>query len=231
MSGAATGPSAAIDHLVLACATLESGIAWAERALGVRPTVGGRHPQWGTHNALLSLGEGCYLELLAPDPAAPQPRAGVGPFGLDSVFPGGAPGAAGAPHPEPRLTAWMVRVAPVGLEAACDAMRAAGVECGAIREGSRTRPDGTELRWRLAVPDRPLLGGAAPWPIEWSGAEHPSRTAPAGCRLSWLEVMHPDPARVRAALGAAGLPQVRVKQAREPGIAAGVACPRGVVVV
>ena len=225
MSGGATRPSAAIDHLVLACGTLESGIAWAERTLGVRPAIGGRHPQWGTHNALLSLGEGCYLELLAPDPAAPEPRAGVGPFGL------GAFGAAGALDAAPRLTAWMVRVAPGGLEAACSAMRAAGVECGATREGSRTRPDGTELRWRLAVPDRPLLGGAAPWLIEWSGAEHPSRAAPSGCRLSWLEVLHPDPVRVRAALGAAGVPQVRVKQAREPGIAAGIACPRGVVVV
>lgn len=228
MSGGATRPSAAIDHLVLACATLESGIAWAERTLGVRPEIGGRHPQWGTHNALLSLGEGCYLELLAPDPAAPEPRAGVGPFGLDVVCAGDAPGA---PYATPRLSAWMVRVPLGGLEAACDAMCAAGVECGAIREGARTRPDGSELRWRLTVPPQPLLGGAAPWPIEWSGAEHPSRSAPAGCRLSWLEVMHPDPARVRAALGAAGLPQVRVKQAREPGIAAGVACPRGVVVI
>ena len=221
---ARTGPAAAtaVDHLVLACATLDAGIAWAERTLGVRPAIGGRHPQWGTHNALLSLGEGCYLELLAPDPAAPEPRAGVRPFGLDAAM---APGA------EPRITAWMARVAPGTLDAACAAMRAAGVECGEVRDGSRTRPDGTELRWRLAVPAQPLLGGAAPWLIEWAGAEHPSRTAPAGCRLSWLEVMHPEPARVRAALEACGMQQVRVKAASRAGVAAGVACPRGVVVV
>lgn len=225
MSGGSTRPSAAIDHLVLACATLESGIAWAERTLGVRPAVGGRHPQWGTHNALLSLGEGCYLELLAPDPAAPEPRAGVGPFGLGAVC------AAGAQHAGPRLTAWMVRVPPGGLEAACHAMRAAGVDCGAIRDGARLRPDGSELRWRLTVPPEPLLGCAAPWLIEWSGAEHPSRAAPVGCRLSWLEVTHPEPARVRSALEAIGMPQVRAKQSRASGIAAGVACPRGVVVV
>ena len=228
MSGGATRPSAAIDHLVLACATLESGIAWAERALGVRPAIGGRHPQWGTHNALLSLGEGCYLELLAQDPAAPEPRAGVVPFGLDVMCAADAPGA---PNATPRLTAWMVRVAPGGLGNACDAMRAAGVDCGTTRDGTRTRPDGAELRWRLTVPPQPLLGGAAPWLIEWSGAEHPSRTAPVGCRLSWLEVMHPEPTRVRRALDAIGMPQVRVKQARAAGIAAGVACPRGVVVI
>ncbi len=229
MSGGATRPSAAIDHLVLACATLESGIAWAERTLGVRPAIGGRHAQWGTHNALLSLGEGCYLELLAPDPAAPEPRAGVVPFGLGAV--GVWDVAAGVTEAAPRLTAWMVRVPMGGLESACDAMRASGVDCGAIREGARTRPDGSELRWRLTVPPQPLLGGAAPWLIEWSGAEHPSRTAPVGCRLSWLEVMHPEPTRVRTALDAIGMPQVRVKQARAAGIAAGVACPRGVVVI
>ncbi|MFO0004298.1 MAG: VOC family protein, partial [bacterium] len=54
--------SDAVDHLVLGAATLEEGIAWAERMLGATPQPGGRHPQWGTHNALLSLGHGAYLE-------------------------------------------------------------------------------------------------------------------------------------------------------------------------
>ena len=221
---ARTGPAAAtaIDHLVLACATLDAGIAWAERALGVRPAIGGRHPQWGTHNALLSLGDGCYLELLAPDPAAPEPRAGVRPFGLDAAM---APGA------EPRITAWMARVAPGTLDAACAAMRAAGVECGEVREGSRTRPDGTELRWRLAVPERPLLGGAVPWLIEWAGAEHPSRAAPVGCRLAWMEVGHPEPGQVRAALEACGVGRVRVKATGMAWVAAGITCPLGIFVI
>ena len=45
--------SDAVDHLVLGAATLEAGIAWAESTLGATPQRGGRHPQWGTHNALL----------------------------------------------------------------------------------------------------------------------------------------------------------------------------------
>ena len=213
-----------VDHVVLAARTLEEGAAWAERTLGARPAFGGRHPQWGTHNAILSLGEGCYLELLAPDPDAPGPRAGVQAFGMERVLAGDG---------TPRPVAWMARVPAGGgaLEAACGALRAAGVECGEIRDGARLRPDGTELRWRLAVPPRPVLGGAVPWPIAWDAAEHPSRAAPAGGRLSWLEVAHPEPARVRAALDAVGCTQVRVKHGPEPAIAAGVACGRGVVVV
>ena len=62
--------SDAVDHLVLGAPTLEAGIAWAEATLGVVPQRGGRHPQWGTHNALVSLGHGAYLEILARDPAA-----------------------------------------------------------------------------------------------------------------------------------------------------------------
>ena len=60
-----------LDHLVFTCADLDAGIAWAERTFGVRPVRGGAHPQWGTHNALMSLGRERYLEILAPNPDAP----------------------------------------------------------------------------------------------------------------------------------------------------------------
>ena len=82
-----------IDHLLYASASLEQGMDEIESLLGVRPVRGGRHPQYGTHNALLSLGTGTYLEVIARDPDLATPRRG---FWVDVV-----PGA------KSRLMTWV----------------------------------------------------------------------------------------------------------------------------
>src|SRR5210317_1322238 len=61
-----------IDHLVYAVPDLEQAIIWFEEKSGVRPIAGGRHPTKGTKNALVNLGNQCYLELITADESNPS---------------------------------------------------------------------------------------------------------------------------------------------------------------
>src|SRR5437764_15357965 len=65
--------TAGIDHVMIGAASLDEGIRAFERATGVSPARGGKHPTRGTENALVSLGNGTYLEIIAPQAAA-QPN-------------------------------------------------------------------------------------------------------------------------------------------------------------
>jgi glyoxalase-like protein len=199
-----------IDHLVYLAPDLASGVADLERSLGVRAVEGGRHPAWATRNALLGLGEGVYLEILAPDPERePAPR----PWALD---PGRAAGLGSWAARTPDLDAWV------------HAGRERGLELGRVEEGSRRRADGVVLRWRIAVPARPALDGLMPFLLDWGDTPHPSRDAPRGCALERLSAEHPEPERVAATLAALGV-ALPVESGRAPALIATLRSPRGEV--
>lgn len=214
-----------VDHLVYAAPELEKGIDRAERLLGVRAAPGGRHPAWGTRNALLALGEAAYLEIIAPDPELPAPD-GPRPFRVDEVE-------------EPRLVTWAAkaeeperaaaRLAAADLEVAGGAGKGSeSVHLGPVAEGSRRRPDGSELSWRLTDPAAARAGGVVPFLIRWGDAPHPAADAPAGCALRELCAHHPDPDRVREALVLLEL-DLPVEPGPEPSLLARIAAPRGAV--
>ncbi|MFT7146990.1 MAG: hypothetical protein ACJASZ_001872, partial [Yoonia sp.] len=46
-----------LDHLAVACASLDEGTAWVQDRLGVTLQQGGQHPRYGTHNTLLGLAD------------------------------------------------------------------------------------------------------------------------------------------------------------------------------
>ncbi len=54
-----------LDHLVIAVRDLESASENYQRLLGRQPSWIGRHPTYGTANALFRI-DNCYIELLAP---------------------------------------------------------------------------------------------------------------------------------------------------------------------
>ena len=185
----------AFDHLVLAVPDLEPAIeALAERT-GVRATIGGSHPGRGTRNALLSLGTGYYLEIIAPDPAQPESKTGE-PAQMAELA-------------QPVLGGWALRSDDLAAELA--RVRANGLEVAGPFPGGRDRPDGVKLTWQTAFVSGPLAS-SMPFLIEWgSGTPHPSLDAPLLGTLQSLVVVDPDPDSARKALAALGVDCVVVR--------------------
>lgn len=203
--------NANIDHLIYTVPDLAAGRDEVEARLGVRPAVGGRHPVWGTHNALLSLGPACYLEVMAADPDLPTPEGGR-LFDLDRLE-------------EPRLCTWVLRCEE-GLDAMADRARAAGVALGPVFAGSRETPDGGVLSWRLSDPRALPFDGTVPFLIAWGSTPHPGTTAPRAGSLAGFRLEHPRPDAVRSALDVLGI-QVPVEEGPRAALVATIQTPGG----
>src|SRR4051812_19739391 len=175
---------AQFDHLVVAIRSLPEGMAEFERTTGVKPVVGGTHPGRGTENALVSLGGGKYLEIIAPQQGAALSPRDEGVRKLDRL----------------QIIGWAVSVP--DIDAAVATLKAAGVATTAPQPGSRIAPGGDRLEWTtLGLADRGIA--MAPFFINWSAAtKHPSTTAPAGCSLERLTISDPASDRLAAALAA-----------------------------
>ncbi|MDA7965115.1 VOC family protein [Ruegeria sp.] len=168
-----------LDHIAISGETLEAAAAHVEQALGVSLQQGGKHAKFGTHNRLLGLEDGLYLEAIAVDPDAPTPEQPRW-FDLDR-FSGHA-----------RLTNWICRVSDIGAVTMPDGPVAPiDLDRGA-------------LRWRMAVPQSGRLPFDNLYPalIQWQGDLHPARMLQAsGCRLRRLVVYHPDALELARILG------------------------------
>ena len=188
---------AEIDHIVIGARTLAEGAAFIEEHLGVLPDKGGTHEGVGTHNMLLGLGPTCYLEIIAPDPAQPQPEH-PRPFDLDD------PSVRNMLEAEPRLLAYVARTP------ALDAMVA---RLGPSRSGKVRAMNRGKISWRMAFPpQRQDLDNLIPALIQWDGKGVAGRLKDSQCRLIGIEGEHPEAEAVRAALADRGLEdQVKVR--------------------
>lgn len=203
------------DHAVLAVHDLDQAKSDFE-ALGFTTYYGGTHAGGQTHNRLIVFEDGSYLELMAPtDPAALSgaPESGGGFLHLLRT----GEGFVGyALHSEK-------------LDGAVQAIREAGVEVGDPDPGSRTRPDGQEIAWRMAA----MPGTMSPMfmtdtsprvlrvPDDAELTSHANgATGCAGIALVVAD-MKSSVARYRAILGAAGYGEPSIVSASSAAFALG----------
>lgn len=208
-----------LDHLVVVADSLAQGVAWCERALGVTPGPGGRHPLMGTHNRLLRLevpgGPPAYLEIIAVDPEAPPPQR-VRWFGMDD------PALQAAVREQPRLVHMVLRTQQ--LEMQRWGLINLGIDPGPPIAAERETPQGL-LSWRLLVRDDGAIAceGWLPTLIEWRG-RHPTDAMPAsGLSIASL-ALGGLPSMVRGLLRMRG-----VEAPARPGLAVTLEGPRGPV--
>jgi Glyoxalase-like domain len=213
---AGAAPDAALDHLVVAATTLADGIEYFADTTGVAPQPGGRHLAMGTHNALVRLGPGVYLEIIAIDPDGVRP-ARPRWFDLDDIA------LQAELTDRPRLVHWVARTTDIE-----EAVARCTAPLGAVHSMARG-----DYRWRITIPDdgaRPGRG-IVPTLIQWDVPFHPADALPgSGVSIAGLAGSHPDPSSVRIALAALGLDGVLpVTYDRDARLAAMLRTPRGIV--
>jgi catechol 2,3-dioxygenase-like lactoylglutathione lyase family enzyme len=200
---------ARIDHIMIGAANLDRAIDDFEKATGVRPVYGGKHPS-GTHNALVSLGEGTYLELIAVQPGVKPP-----------------PSLATLPNLQ-RLTpiGWAVSVA--DAKAFGQQLTSAGFPVTDLKPGSRITPSGATLRWQTFRLQSEFPG--APFFILWApGTPHPSSTSPVGCKLERLTVAGPKAESISRLRSVLAIP-IEVANSASEQLTVSLLCPKGRVV-
>jgi hypothetical protein len=215
------GITAKLDHLVVAAHSLDQGASYIQTCLGVTPIGGGKHRAVGTHNRVLNLGHGQYLEVIAVDPDA-TPPAFPRWFHLDD------PGLQEGLKIRPRLIAWVARTR--DIDRLATAYRQVRVE---IRPMQRDA-----LRWRFAfTTDGALPGdGLIPHLIQWESPNHPTEKMPeSGCRLLGLEGVYANQGIIQETIAAMGLAEAiglhRVPGRRSPGLIARIETPSGEVIL
>lgn len=181
-----------LDHIVWAVPDLDEGVRLIANLTGVQPVSGGVSPgRARPHNALISLGNGSYLEIMAPR------NTGMteGPW-IDAISDGGTHIVDFAERVIDRFAGLRSRLANNPLAKLQPDVRPMG----------RVRPDGGELKWELLnFADRPF-DGVVPFFIDWLGSRpHPSENSPSGVTIESFFVAHPRAEELGNLYRAAGI--------------------------
>lgn len=203
-----------LDHIVYAVHDLEKAMQEVSKRLGVPVVYGGQHKSEGTHNALVNLGNACYLELLAIDKSNTE-FSGNRWMGIDLLN-------------KAQVTRWAIKSDDLQKDTAI--LKKAHSNMGVIKGGSRKKTDGTTLTWALAMPLAKPLVEVLPFMVDWKNSVHPTESLPKLCTLVGLQATHPQPESVWPTLEALGV-ELDLKKGEQIGLKIVIDAPNGRVVL
>ena len=173
-----------LDHVSYAVSNtgLTDTVQRLGNAIGCAFIDGGRHPRYGTRNFVLALGDGCYIEVVAP---LEHPAVETKTFGR-AVQRRASEGGG--------WLSWVVAV---------DDISPLEQRLGRVASsGQRKRPDGFDLQWEQIGLTDLLEDPQLPFFVQWhsSANEHPSVGGKTGTGLHALEICG-DQSRIENWLG------------------------------
>jgi len=167
-----------IDHIVYSVPNLEQACDSLESSLGFKPVFGGYHKTQGTKNALLNLGQGCYLEILAIDESNESIKKARW-MGIDLIH-------------EPRITRWAIKSD--NLTQDQQILQMYNANMGNISGGSRQTPNGNTLEWEMILPLATPKIELTPFMVNWlAHSVHPTKALDNECSLVSMEFSHQSP--------------------------------------
>lgn len=201
-----------IDHLVYCVPDLKEGMQTIEEKFGIAPIYGGQHLTRGTHKALLNLGKGCYLELLAADSqnnTISPPRW----MGVDLIK-------------TSKVTRWAIKSTDFDRE--ISVLEKVNFELGKTFAGSRKTSEGALLNWKMSLPLPSPEVEILPFFLDWKDSVHPTENLPEKCQLIELRATHPNPKIIQNTLKKLGA-ELKIEQSDIISIIAKIKTPRGVI--
>lgn len=165
-----------IDHIVYAVKDLEKSVESFKKATNLQVFYGGEHPDRGTHNAILRIGDKTYLEFLAKKKSTESVHNQTW-MGLDLFQ-------------EDKITRWALASDNVEQEATFLKKYDEGL--AKIVIGSRASNDGAMLNWLMtsALPTPEVE--PAPFLIDWKNSNHPTKGLPLECKMKSFTIEHPQ---------------------------------------
>jgi len=204
-----------IDHIVYAVKDLDQAMIAIAEVTGVTPVVGGCHTHKGTKNALIHLGNKCYLELITVDEANLNIK---GPrwMGVDLID-------------SPRITRWSLKSDDLASDA--ELLKAYQNDMGVIDKGSREMNNGQLLQWAMILPLSHPAVEIIPFVTDWQQADiHPTDQLQEACALIDITLTHPDPHMINDTMRNLGLTTV-VEASPVVSIEIKIECPNGLVTI
>lgn len=209
-----------LDHIVYGVPDLEKAINAFQEQAGIAPTIAGKHPGLGTHNAVLSLGNLQYLEFIAIDPEAHI---------TNRVLPSWC--AALLEISKPKIMTWVIRTD--NMAEIVSKLNALGnLQIEPPQTFTRTKSDGTIVSMELAFKKEapPPYDGLVPFFINWGKTKHPSETVESKCEIKEWYGCHPKAKEIESLLSQVGI-QFVVKERPTVEFHLKLQTPKGEVVI